>query len=65
MSTRLVVVPIPMLLPCPECAIYHIDHDEWTTRLHKTHRCEDCGREWRPSNEYTVGVEELPKVVLT
>lgn len=48
--------PIPMLLLCPHCDVMHVDRDEWATRPHKTHLCENCGLEWRPFGYATVGV---------
>lgn len=52
--------PIPMILFCPTCGHQHIDKNEWTTRQHRKHLCENCGGIWKPSNVYTVGVEFLP-----
>ena len=52
--------PIPMLIVCPRCGAQHVDKDEWATKPHRTHRCDACGREWRPSNLPTVGVDKLP-----
>lgn len=55
-----VAEPIPMLLDCPSCHKPHVDRGEWATmRLHRTHRCEHCGRDWRPSHRLTVGVQML------
>jgi hypothetical protein len=44
------------ILFCPECSIQHIDEGEWKTRPHKTHQCQGCLHEWKPFDEYTVGV---------
>lgn len=54
------MTPIPMILSCPKCATKHVDTGEWATRPHRTHRCEGCLFEWRPTNVPTVGVRELP-----
>ena len=51
--------PIPYALNCPKCNCPHIDEGEWATRLHKTHRCQNCGHEWRPFEYATVGVKEV------
>jgi len=56
------IEPIQMILYCPECNYQHIDRDEWATRLHKTHLCNNCQYEWRPYEEYTVGVNEIIEV---
>lgn len=50
---------ISMLLTCPDCSTQHIDEGEWTTRLHRTHQCQGCLKEWRPANVPTVGVKSL------
>ncbi len=52
--------PIPMLLRCPVCHTRHIDEGSFETSPHKTHACQKCGEHFRPSNEYTVGVQFLP-----
>lgn len=52
--------PIPMVLACPMCHVWHIDKDEWATRPHKTHLCSRCGALFRPANVPTVGVVALP-----
>lgn len=54
--------PIPMVLPCPECGVEHIDEDEWETRPRRTHLCQFCGHQWRPSSRATVGVMVLPEM---
>lgn len=48
--------PVPMLLACPSCNAAHVDRGWWRVRLHRTHRCESCGVEWRPTDYPTVGV---------
>lgn len=53
-------IPIPMLLWCPECGARHIDADEFATRPHHTHACQECGHVWRPAVVNTVGVQFLP-----
>lgn len=45
-----------MMLWCPICLMQHIDEGEWATRSHRTHQCQGCGCEWRPSEISTVGV---------
>lgn len=54
-------LPIPMILYCPNCRLRHIDRGEWATptKAHRTHLCENCGSEFRPSNHATVGVVAL------
>lgn len=52
--------PIPMLLFCPMCNARHIDEGVMATRPHKTHACQECGLQWRPALEATVGVRYLP-----
>lgn len=56
--------PTPLILFCPVCTAQHLDVGEWATRLHRTHLCLDCGHLWRPSEDYTVGVETLPSASL-
>ena len=58
-ALAVVEAPIPMILHCVVCNEQHVDRDEWATRPHKTHWCEHCGTEWRPSLRPTVGVETL------
>lgn len=50
---------IPCLLFCPTCRRQHVDEGPWAGRPHRTHLCEFCGHEWRPSELYLVGVREL------
>jgi len=52
--------PIPMLLWCPTCSSRHIDVDEFATKPHHTHACQNCGMCWRPAIVPTVGVRFLP-----
>jgi hypothetical protein len=52
--------PIPMRLPCPECGELHFDEDEFATKIHHTHACQNCGHVWRPAIVATVGVRFLP-----
>lgn len=52
-------LPIPMILHCPKCSTQHVDKGAWVERAHRTHRCESCEHEWRPSNLATVGVGVL------
>lgn len=50
------VKPIPLVLYCPRCGEQHIDDGEWATKHHKTHQCQQCKYEWRPSAYPTFGV---------
>lgn len=52
--------PIPMLLRCPCCHERHIDVGEYKTKPHRTHACQTCGENFKPSEEFTVGVHFLP-----
>lgn len=52
--------PIPMLLWCPLCHARHIDVDEFATRSHAAHSCQNCGLTWKPAKVPTVGVMFLP-----
>lgn len=58
-GVELTPVPIRIILHCPSCDEGHVDEGEWETRPHKTHQCQLCGHEWRPSNHPTVGVATL------
>src|SRR5271156_5916648 len=60
MSELLTLVPIPMLLWCPECGDRHLDVGEFATKVHHTHACQSCGMVWRPCVLPTVGVQWLP-----
>lgn len=54
---RLEGIPEEHVLKCPDCGGVHVDREEWaTTRKHKTHLCEHCGKEWRPFPHFTIGV---------
>lgn len=46
LDESLAITPVQCVLPCPGCGKFHVDREEWSTRLHHTHRCEHCGREW-------------------
>lgn len=61
-AASVVLPPLPMLLNYPSCHGQHVDREEWATpeKAHKTHKCSQCGHEWRPANVATVGVEVLP-----
>lgn len=48
---------IKLVIFCPKCNTQHIDRNEWETKLHKTHLCENCGNEWRPFDFPTIGIE--------
>jgi hypothetical protein len=60
-------VPVPMVLRCPKCGKQHLDVDEWATRPHRTHLCDNtpagpgtgCGHLWRPVIFPTVGVRAV------
>jgi predicted RNA-binding Zn-ribbon protein involved in translation (DUF1610 family) len=62
-TVRRAAVVLWMALKCPRCGGQHIDKDEWAKRLHRTHKCEHCGVQWRPEEVqdhqpvYTFGVE--------
>lgn len=56
-----IILPIPMLIHCPECYTQHVDEGEWKTKVHRTHLCAHCKHEWQPANCPTVGVAFLPK----
>jgi endogenous inhibitor of DNA gyrase (YacG/DUF329 family) len=55
------VKPIPVNIKCPECGTEHIDKEEWATRPHKTHQCQQCKHEWRPFEYATVGIADTVK----
>lgn len=52
--------PIPMILYCPVCHERHLDEEEFATRPHSTHACQQCGFVWKPAKVATVGVRFLP-----
>ena len=52
--------PVPMILNCPSCGERHIDEEEFATKPHHTHACQNCGMVWRPAKVDTVGVRFLP-----
>ena len=54
------ILPIPLLLWCPECGGRHVDVGQFETKKHHTHACQHCGHVWRPAIECTVGVQFLP-----
>lgn len=54
------ILPIPMILNCPECGERHIDSNGWEKKVHTTHACQHCGMVWRPALVPTVGVQFLP-----
>ncbi|HEX2679607.1 MAG TPA: hypothetical protein VHM19_23315 [Polyangiales bacterium] len=54
------IIPVPMLLWCPECMERHIDRGEFVGKPHHTHACQHCGHCWRPAVVPTVGVQFLP-----
>lgn len=55
-------VMIPVRIDCPECGTPHVDEDEWATRPHRTHQCQQCGHEWRPYPVATVGIAPSAEV---
>lgn len=50
--------PVPLILECPKCGERHIDPP--SMRPHKTHACQNCGFNWAPASQPTIGVEFLP-----
>jgi hypothetical protein len=52
--------PIPMVLQCPMCQVFHIDEPNeakgWTNPPHRSHECQFCGCVWRPADVPTTGV---------
>lgn len=57
------VMPIPMLLFCPNCGNQHIDAPNeaigWTDPPHKSHECQHCKHTWRPCDLPTRGVPTI------
>jgi hypothetical protein len=55
------VVPIPMILICPDCGDQHIDEpsEGWDNPPHRSHLCHSCGCIWRPADVATVGVRSI------
>lgn len=67
------VVPIPMLLWCPQCHAQHVDAPDtpvecdggersvfmWQNPPHRSHLCHACGTIWRPADVPTTGVKEI------
>lgn len=53
--------PIPMILQCPMCSVFHIDEPNeakgWTNPPHRSHECQFCGCIWRPADVPTTGVK--------
>ena len=69
-GSEAVTVPIDMVLLCPKCNTQHIDAaDEpgtamagvprWTNPPHRSHRCHNCGHQWRPCDVETNGVKAV------
>lgn len=59
------MVPIDMVLHCPNCGTQHIDYSEadaggaedaWDNPPHRSHLCHGCGHVWRPADVPTNGV---------
>lgn len=55
-----IFTPVPMILTCPLCNARHIDEGVFAHKPHHTHACQSCGMVWRPSKEFTSGVQFLP-----
>lgn len=55
------IIPCEIRCPNEKCYKIHVDVGEWATKPHRTHLCEACGKEWRPSERYTVGVPWEPQ----
>ena len=55
--------PLEMVLHCPECRAQHVDAPDeasgWTNPPHRTHRCKNCGWNWRPADVFTTGVASV------
>ncbi|MGX0608608.1 hypothetical protein [Ralstonia pickettii] len=69
-GSEAMTAPIDMVLLCPQCNTQHIDAaDEpgtamagvprWTNPPHRSHRCHNCGHQWRPSDVETNGVKAV------
>lgn len=58
------IEPVGTLLHCPKCQMKHIDRDEWMFRPHRTHKCENCGHEWRPFRVHTAGFDFYTRAVV-
>lgn len=51
---------IKACLYCLHCGKPHVDRGEWATRIHRTHLCEHCGKEWSlPFHAIGVLMEDL------
>lgn len=55
------IVPVRMLIFCPECGTQHIDVSKpgWDNPPHKSHLCINCNTIWRPADIYTEGVLQI------
>lgn len=55
------VVPLDMILHCPNCHEPHLDAPEpgWTNPPHRSHLCHACGTVWRPADMPTNGVATI------
>lgn len=57
--------PFEIMLHCPMCRGKHVDVEEFATKPHHTHSCQNlvngrpCGHTWRPAKEPTVGIEYI------
>lgn len=63
MATESKREPIPMILACPACDLFHIDKPDpaigWTNPPHKSHLCAGCKTIWRPADVETTGVAKI------
>lgn len=57
------ILPIDILLFCPNCGKQHIDQPQpelnWTNPPHRSHECHFCHWVWRPADVPTNGVEKI------
>ncbi|HJS82373.1 MAG TPA: hypothetical protein VJ742_06005, partial [Nitrososphaera sp.] len=57
------LLPIDMILPCPNCGKLHVDAPEpengWDNPSHKSHLCHGCGTIFRPADVPTNGVAAI------
>jgi len=68
---NLPMLPVDMVLHCPQCQQQHIDAPEpisggdelcitkWNNPPHRSHKCYACGCIWRPADIPTNGVERV------
>lgn len=57
------LVPVRMLLFCPQCGTQHVDAPDparnWSNPPHRSHECQHCLHVWRPADVATTGVALL------